>query len=616
MMAVAALVMSDSPGPDWSRQATAAAVAPASIAVLPFQNLSAGSDYFAEGVAEELLGQLSREPQLRVVGRTSAWFFKDKAADLPSIGRRLGVEYLLKGSVRRDGDQVKVDVALVKAEGGLRLWSHSFQGPLDDIFAIQAKIGQEVTGRVRTGLVPATSVAAPVSTTGEVYSLYLAARGLTRTRTPQNLDTAVELLNRAIRLDPNYAPGWAALGAATRLRHWRSFSERKRLGMDYVNRALKLEPNLAEAHAVMGMLHEAGPEALRHLERSVQLDPGNADAWLWLSNARLKANDIAGSFEAIRRMASIDPFWIRSRAFSNSAWGMGLREDARRFDERLIRDHPEPAHRELARARIAARKGDWSGYVLHNLNAANLSPDTNWEARRNAEYGLLKLDLRSRELPRRNPVTILWLRLAKGEAPPLDVIKRDLEGASNFWMYPDISVMTSRLLLNGGRPRDLLALYDESFRSPEAMVAANIESGFLTYAPSLIIALQSSGRDAEAARFVAIANREVRELQRQERLGLSDHLKLARVLAVQGKKEAALSAIERAVALGWPNGERDFDILRPRPVLAEEPAFRELRGDARFRRIDAAIQANLARERRELLAAAAQRGWVDRIVAR
>jgi TolB-like protein len=114
---------------------------PASLAVLPFKNMSAGDPYFAEGVAEEIANQLGREPQFKVAGRTSSALFKD-AADFRDVGRRLHVAYVLEGSVRSAGDQVRVVVSLVDTREGTRMWSQDFRGKLDDIFAIQDRIGQ------------------------------------------------------------------------------------------------------------------------------------------------------------------------------------------------------------------------------------------------------------------------------------------------------------------------------------------------------------------------------------------------------------------------------------------------------------------------------------------
>ena len=184
--------------------------APASIAVLPFRNLSGGDPYFAEGIGEEILGQLAREPQFRVAGRASSSALEDDA-DVRDVARRLNVDYVLEGSVRRQGDQVRVNADLVRASDGMRLWSDSYDGKLDDIFAIQQRIGGAIAGALRRRLMRTPRCRERSVTNGEAYNLYLTARGLIRTRNKDVFVTASNLLRDAIKLDPNYAPAWASL---------------------------------------------------------------------------------------------------------------------------------------------------------------------------------------------------------------------------------------------------------------------------------------------------------------------------------------------------------------------------------------------------------------------
>ena len=188
---------------------------PASLAVLPFKNLAAGDPYFAEGVAEEIADRLSREPQFKVAGRTSSALFKD-AADFKDVGRRLHVAYVLEGSVRSAGRQVRVNVALVDARKGMRLWNQDFRGDLNDIFAIQDSIGEQVAAHVKKQLVPQV-LPSTMKTSGEVYGLYVTARSLMNLREPAKIEAAADLMRTAVKQDPNFAPGWAQFALATQL---------------------------------------------------------------------------------------------------------------------------------------------------------------------------------------------------------------------------------------------------------------------------------------------------------------------------------------------------------------------------------------------------------------
>jgi TolB-like protein/DNA-binding winged helix-turn-helix (wHTH) protein len=149
----------------WSRLGRVE-TAPASIAVMSFRNLSAGDPYFAEGIGEEILGQLSREPQFRVAGRASSSQF-GADADVREVARRLDVDYVVEGSVRRQGDRVRVNANLVRASDGIRLWSDSYDGKLDDIFAIQQRIGVSIAAALRRKLVRAPALSGPLVTNGE-----------------------------------------------------------------------------------------------------------------------------------------------------------------------------------------------------------------------------------------------------------------------------------------------------------------------------------------------------------------------------------------------------------------------------------------------------------------
>jgi len=271
---------------------------PSSIAVTPFRNLSNGDPYFAEGIGEEIVGQLAREPEFRVAGRVSSRE-SGPEADARDVARRLHVEYVVEGSVRRQGDRVRVDADLVRASDGLRLWSDSYDGKLDDIFAIQQRIGGAIAGALSRRLIRTPALSGPLVTSGEAYNLYLTARGLIRTRKKDVFVTASNLLRDAIKLDPNYAPAWSSLAESISLEDTPDGSEGSIAAMPkavgYARHALQLAPDLPDGHRVLALLLPYGsPEALSHLHRAVQLDPNNAESLIDLGSAL----GAAGEFEA------------------------------------------------------------------------------------------------------------------------------------------------------------------------------------------------------------------------------------------------------------------------------------------------------------------------------
>ena len=183
----------------------------------------------------------------------------------------------------------RVNADLVRASDGIRLWSDSYDGKLDDIFAIQQRIGGAIAGALRRKLIRTPTLSGPLVTNGEAYNLYLTARGLIRTRNTDVFVTASNLLRDAIKLDPNYAPAWASLAESTYLEDYPDGSEGLIAALPradgYARHALQLAPDLAEAHRVLGVLLPYGsPEALSHLRRAVELDPNNAEALIGLGS--------------------------------------------------------------------------------------------------------------------------------------------------------------------------------------------------------------------------------------------------------------------------------------------------------------------------------------------
>ena len=183
----------------------------ATVVVLPFKGLPSQNASFAEGLSDEITAQLARQPGLRVAGRTSAGQFRNGNANLAQIGQKLGVSYALEGTVRSVANRVRVNVALTKTSDGMQLWSNTFDGSLDDVLAIQYRIGESVASALKLRLAGGGVPTGSLATNGQVYGLYLSARGLIRERNPKAFGAARERLLRAVKLDPNFAPAWSSL---------------------------------------------------------------------------------------------------------------------------------------------------------------------------------------------------------------------------------------------------------------------------------------------------------------------------------------------------------------------------------------------------------------------
>jgi len=271
-----------------------------SIAVLPFVNRSRDEDdeYFADGLADELLNVLAKIRGLRVAARTSSFQFKGKNEDLAVIGQKLNVATLLEGSVRKAGNRIRISVQLVKVSDGFHLWSETYDRTLDDIFAVQDDIAQSVVKELRSTLLgeepdsrTSGEVKAEVAAAakgrgdvGEAHGLFLQGRLLVERIASEDINRGVEYLEQALKLDPRHALAWAALSRARGLQAavgLATVDDGYARARDAAGRALALEPGLAEAYLAMGMVQSwcdwDWKAADRSFRRALELAPNNPD---------------------------------------------------------------------------------------------------------------------------------------------------------------------------------------------------------------------------------------------------------------------------------------------------------------------------------------------------
>jgi adenylate cyclase len=288
------------------------------IAVLPFANLSGDpeQEYFSDGLAEEMLDRLGRVPGLKVIARSSSFGFKGRDVDAKDVAERLGVTTVLEGSVRRDGQRLKLNARLIDGASGQQVWSGSFDREVTDIFVVQAELaGAIVNAIVPTARGEAIDVATPPTTDLKAYDLYLLARTQLAMRTPESIPKSVELMEQALALDPDFARAHAHLAASLlfrRMYYSNSADEDTLIGRaeTSIHRALALDPNLSEAYDAQGnLLRDTNrPGAEEAYERAIELNPNNATAWhdyaVFLSNSAQRHDE---SNKAMMRSLELDP---------------------------------------------------------------------------------------------------------------------------------------------------------------------------------------------------------------------------------------------------------------------------------------------------------------------
>jgi TolB-like protein/Flp pilus assembly protein TadD len=327
-----------------------AAISDKSIAVLPFTDMSEKKDqeYFADGMAEEIIDLLVKIPGLKVIGRTSSFQFKGKNEDLRSIGTQLGVAYVLEGSVRKSGDHLRLTAQLINTKDGAHLWSQTYDRDLSDVLKMQDEIAAGLVRALQLEVIDYLIISRPTLRSGEAYSLFLQGLHAVDRYDQQGFEQAASYFQRALDLDPLFAPG--AVGIAIAYDNLAEFLmmppavafEKARHGAEL---ALKLDPNLAVAHAMLANIHNvydwdwpagdreirmartlapndsfilllAGEQsqilghwddALQLMNTSLELDPLNPSAYEVLSFIQIRRGRLAEAEAAIRRTLEISP---------------------------------------------------------------------------------------------------------------------------------------------------------------------------------------------------------------------------------------------------------------------------------------------------------------------
>jgi TolB-like protein len=351
-----------------------AAGSPSSIAVLPFTNLSgdASKDYFSDGMSEELLNLLARIPGLKVAARTSAFAFKGKNVDIREVGKELGVETVLEGSVRQSGDQVRITAQLIDTGSGFHIWSETYDRRMADIFTVQDEIAQAIVDKLRIELAPkeqqfAKRDKAPTQNV-EAYELYLQGSAIWKRRGEENLKRAVELYQGAIARDPGFARAYAALASAYVVLPGYSMEDvdqAKFLQMaeQSARQALALDPNIGEAHAVLAQIN-ADKGNLLDAESgfffAISLEPNEPTPHHWYSILLNKVGRLDAGLEQARRAYELDPSSpVLASNLANTYLLRGEDEQALRYSKLARELGISSGASEGVEATVAMRRGQW-----------------------------------------------------------------------------------------------------------------------------------------------------------------------------------------------------------------------------------------------------------------
>jgi TolB-like protein/Tfp pilus assembly protein PilF len=289
-----------------------------SIAVLPFLDLSSTKDqeYFCDGMTDELISELARIDGLRVVARTSVFGFKGKPQDVRQIGNQLNVATVLEGSIRKDGDHLRITAQLISVPDGYHLWSESYDRELKDVFAVQKELSRSIAGALQVSLGGPPAAVTDTSNL-EAYNLYLLGRYHWSKRREPELDLAVRDFEAAVRLDPTYARAHAGLADAyVQLGRWASRNPRETMpkARQYALRALELNESLAEAHTSLGAIHLFYDwditAARREYQKAIALNPGYVTAHWWYAFLLVASGQLQDARRELDQALRLDPLSV------------------------------------------------------------------------------------------------------------------------------------------------------------------------------------------------------------------------------------------------------------------------------------------------------------------
>ncbi|MEO7136245.1 MAG: protein kinase [Gemmatimonadales bacterium] len=331
-----------------------------SIAVLPFVDMSPekDQDYFCEGIAEEIINAITKVQALRVASRSSAFAHKGKNQDIRDVGEQLGVSTVLEGSVRKAGNRLRIIVQLINVTDGYCLWSERFDRELEDVFAVQDEIAENIVRALRLVLTDQEKRAIDKPRTGsvEAYEFYLRGRQAFNLFREKSLQFARRMYARAIEIDPGFAPAYAGTAdASSFLFMWWDPSRANLHEAESASlKALEVAPDMAEAHAARGLaltLSEQYAEAEREFLTAIRLDPKSFDAHYFHARACFQQGRYEEAATAFHRASALRPedyqtpslLGLTYRALGREAEGEQMRRKAIEIIERHIELNPDDA---------------------------------------------------------------------------------------------------------------------------------------------------------------------------------------------------------------------------------------------------------------------------------
>lgn len=362
------------------------------IAVLPFSNISPDreSDYFSDGLTEELIANLAKLKDIRVVPRATSMHYKGSSKDVKTIARELGTRYILSGSVRKFQENLRITVELIDVELDTQLWAETYKGKIDDVFDIQEQVSKQIVDALMVKLSPTEKVVLSKRSTlnSEAFDCNLRARNFLYQRTKKSMNFAIQLFQKAIELDPRYADAYAGLGETysslyqdvERNEAWLDKSIEASL------KALMYDATLPEAYAALGLGYYSKrlfDDAVTASKKAIELDPNNFLGYWILGRIYNNTDRYTESVNLFHKVLELNPDFYSVYGDLQIVYGrMGEKEKYQRIlqqglatYERYLSQHPDDSRGHMYYATDLAQVGRKEEAKEQAAKAIELSPD-------------------------------------------------------------------------------------------------------------------------------------------------------------------------------------------------------------------------------------------------
>lgn len=518
-----------------------------SIAVIPF--ISIGTDMqnaaFADGLAEELLNLLAQLDELKVAARTSSFYFRNKDIEIAEMSARLGVNHILGGTVRRNGNEMRVRTELIDATTGFEIWSNTYDRQLDDIFAMQSEIARAVVDQLELVLSTESEAELERTPTSSVraYDLYLQARGLRRQAIGQaGLDAALEMFNRALRIDPDFAEAHAGVCETYLDKYDDSYAIENFTAAELAcRRALTFETTAAAVHTALGQLYLHSGQAVaaeREFRLAIERKLDAVDAHVGLAEALASRRQFVAAEAAFKRAIALEPgYWGGYAALGRFQVSRGQFAEAAESYRRVTELMPDNAVAFSQLGATLVQQAEFAAAARAFERSVELAPGYSAYSNTGAMYYYLGHFDKS----------VKYLEQAVRLAPEVHWLSGNLAASYRF---------------STDHQAKAVATYERAVDLARRHLEVNPKDGDAWADLSLYLVNLGKLDEARAAMDRAL---------RLSPEGPTVHYYAALLHSTVGELEAAFAELERAVSLGYDPA-----------FLAADPELRSLRKDDRF----------------------------------